>query len=130
MGLRPLAVVPRSASLCGVCRPSIPCNVLTTYQREYPFGWLGIIADANPVSEELIYCYHGRGFALFSMRSPTMLASDLDDDRFWGERLFCVGPHHAQNRLVRRAIAHDLDEPERDVVDTVDRMQGQERDAN
>ena len=54
----------------GVCRPSIPAGALTVYEREYPFGWLGILADAAPSSEELVYTLHERGFALFSMRSP------------------------------------------------------------
>ena len=54
----------------GVCRPSIPDGVLTTYERVYPFGWLGILAQAPPSSHELIYAYHDRGFALLSMRSP------------------------------------------------------------
>jgi p-hydroxybenzoate 3-monooxygenase len=54
----------------GICRPSIPRGVLTEYEREYPFGWLGILAEAPPSSEELVYCYHDHGFALLSMRSP------------------------------------------------------------
>ena len=54
----------------GVCRPSIPAGVLTTFERVYPFAWLGILAQAPPSSEELIYAYHERGFALLSMRSP------------------------------------------------------------
>jgi len=54
----------------GVCRPSIPSGILTAYERIYPFGWLGILAEAAPSSEELIYAYHERGFALHSMRSP------------------------------------------------------------
>jgi p-hydroxybenzoate 3-monooxygenase len=54
----------------GVCRPSLPPFALTVYDREYPFGWLGILAEAPPSSEELIYAYHERGFALLSMRSP------------------------------------------------------------
>jgi p-hydroxybenzoate 3-monooxygenase len=54
----------------GICRPGIPVGVLTHYEREYPFGWLGILAEAPPSSEELIYTYHDRGFALLSMRSP------------------------------------------------------------
>jgi p-hydroxybenzoate 3-monooxygenase len=56
----------------GICRPSVPAGVLTVYERIYPFGWLGILADAAPSSEELIYAYHDRGFALLSMRSPTV----------------------------------------------------------
>jgi len=54
----------------GVCRPSIPEGVITAYEQIYPFGWLGILAQAPPSSEELIYAYHERGFALHSMRSP------------------------------------------------------------
>jgi p-hydroxybenzoate 3-monooxygenase len=56
----------------GVSRDSIPAGVLTTYEREYPFAWLGILAAVAPSSEELIYCYHERGFALLSMRSPSV----------------------------------------------------------
>ena len=52
----------------GVCRPAI-ADVLTVYEREYPFGWLGILAECAPSSEELIYAHHERGFALASMRS-------------------------------------------------------------
>jgi p-hydroxybenzoate 3-monooxygenase len=57
----------------GICRPSVPHGILTSYEREYPFGWLGILAQARPVSEELIYCLHPRGFALFSMRAPELV---------------------------------------------------------
>jgi p-hydroxybenzoate 3-monooxygenase len=56
----------------GICRPAIPEGVLTTYDRTYPFAWLGILAEAPPSSKELIYAYHDRGFALLSMRSPTI----------------------------------------------------------
>jgi p-hydroxybenzoate 3-monooxygenase len=80
----------------GVCRPSIPAGALTIYDRTYPFGWLGILAEAPPSSDELIYAYHERGFALLSMRSPTIgrlyvqCAPDEDinqwpDDRIWQE---------------------------------------------
>ena len=54
----------------GVCRLSIPTQRMTIYEREYPFGWLGILARAAPSSDELVYSAHERGFALFSMRSP------------------------------------------------------------
>ena len=54
----------------GVCRPSIPSGVLATFERTYPFAWLGILAAAPPTHDELIYAYHQRGFALYSMRSP------------------------------------------------------------
>ncbi|MEZ5786817.1 MAG: 4-hydroxybenzoate 3-monooxygenase [Xanthobacteraceae bacterium] len=80
----------------GVCRPSIPPGVLTVYERGYPFGWLGILAEAPPPQNELIYALHERGFALFSMRSPTLArlylqcAPDEDleqwpDDKVWDE---------------------------------------------
>jgi p-hydroxybenzoate 3-monooxygenase len=54
----------------GICRPSVPEGVLAVFDRVYPFGWLGILAEAVPSSEELIYAYHDRGFGLLSMRSP------------------------------------------------------------
>ncbi len=54
----------------GICRPAIPEGVLRAYERTYPFGWLGILAEAPPSSHELIYAHHERGFALLSMRSP------------------------------------------------------------
>lgn len=80
----------------GVCRPSIPAGALTVFERVYPFGWLGILAEAPPSSDELIYTYHERGFALLSMRSPKIsrlyiqCAPDEDinqwpDDRIWKE---------------------------------------------
>ena len=48
----------------GVCRPSIPAGVLDAFSREYPFGWLGILAAVAPSSDELVYAHHERGFAL------------------------------------------------------------------
>ena len=54
----------------GICRPSIPEGVLSFYDRIYPFAWLGVLADAPPVCDELIYVNSDRGFALFSQRSP------------------------------------------------------------
>lgn len=68
----------------GICRPSIPKGVVTIYDREYPFGWLGILAEAPPSSDELIYSAHDRGFALLSMRSPQIsrlyIQCDPDED--------------------------------------------------
>ena len=80
----------------GVSRKSVPASAIRTYERVYPFGWLGVLSDTPPVSEELIYVSHERGFALCSMRSPTRsrcyvqcsLAEDVDqwpDERFWDE---------------------------------------------
>jgi p-hydroxybenzoate 3-monooxygenase len=82
----------------GVCRPSIPDAALATFERVYPFGWLGILAEAAPSSPELVYTYHERGFALFSMRSPTITRLYLQvppdesienwpDDAIWTEML-------------------------------------------
>jgi len=56
----------------GICRPSIPADVLTAYDREYPFGWVGVLSESPPPEDELIYAYHDRGFALYTMRSPTL----------------------------------------------------------
>jgi p-hydroxybenzoate 3-monooxygenase len=86
----------------GICRLAIPGTVVRTYDRDYPFGWLGILASAAPASEELVYSGHDRGFALFSMRSPSVTrlylqcAPDEDieawsDDRIWSELLARLG---------------------------------------
>ena len=56
----------------GVCRASIPEEALRTYSREYPFGWLGILAAVAPSCDELVYAHHERGFALHSLRSPEL----------------------------------------------------------
>ena len=80
----------------GVSRTMIPDGVLKTFERVYPFGWLGVLSDTPPVSEELIYVHHDRGFALCSQRSRTRsryylqcsLAEDVrqwPDERFWQE---------------------------------------------
>ena len=79
----------------GACRPAI-ARVLSTFEREYPFGWLGILADAPPSTDELVYAHSPRGFALLSLRSPTrsrlyvQVAHDEDvaawpDERVWEE---------------------------------------------
>jgi len=73
----------------GVSRQSIPAGVLTLFERVYPFAWLGILARAAPTHDELIYAYHERGFALYSMRSPEITrlylqvarANGIDDFR-------------------------------------------------
>jgi p-hydroxybenzoate 3-monooxygenase len=79
----------------GVSRSSIPSSVLRTYEKSYPFGWLGIMSETPPFPD-LCYCYHRRGFALASMRKPMLsryyIQCDLEarledwpDDRFWEE---------------------------------------------
>jgi p-hydroxybenzoate 3-monooxygenase len=80
----------------GVTRVSVPPAAITAYERAYPFGWLGVLADVPPASHELIYAHHPRGFALCSMRSRTRsryyvqcrLGEDIEswtDERFWDE---------------------------------------------
>jgi len=80
----------------GICRTSVPASALQIYDRDYPFGWLGILALAPPSSHELIYANHDRGFALLSMRSPEIsrlyLQCEPDEDitlwpdeRIWQE---------------------------------------------
>jgi p-hydroxybenzoate 3-monooxygenase len=80
----------------GISRQSVPARALTVYERAYPFGWLGVLADVPPASPELIYANHPRGFALCSMRSPSRSRyyvqvgseeklDDWPDARFWDE---------------------------------------------
>jgi p-hydroxybenzoate 3-monooxygenase len=80
----------------GICRPSIPAGVLTTWERDYPYAWLGILADVAPSTDELIYAHHPGGFALHSLRTPStsrlylQVSPDEDivkwpDDRIWAE---------------------------------------------
>ncbi len=80
----------------GVCRPSIPDGVLREFSREYPFGWLGILAAVPPSNDELVYAHHERGFALLSLRTPELsrlyvqCRPDEDiagwpDERIWEE---------------------------------------------
>jgi p-hydroxybenzoate 3-monooxygenase len=80
----------------GICRDAVPDGVLTFHEREWPFGWLGILAEAAPSSDELIYAHNPRGFALQSMRSPEVTrlylqcepTDELDawpDERIWEE---------------------------------------------
>ena len=80
----------------GVSRPTIPRTLLREYEREYPFGWLGVLSETPPVDEELIYAHHERGFALCSMRHKMLSryyvqcsledsVDDWPDARFWDE---------------------------------------------
>jgi len=90
----------------GVSRGAIPRDVLRNHERVYPFGWLGVLSDTRPVSDELIYVHHERGFALCSMRSMTRsryyiqceFDEDLEewtDDRFWDELRLRLPPETA-----------------------------------
>ena len=94
----------------GVSRSVIPADVLTEYERVYPFGWLGILSETPPVDDELIYAHHERGFALCSMRHSMLSryyvqcplddsSDDWSDDRFW-EELTTRLPPEAAERLV------------------------------
>jgi len=87
----------------GICRPSVAKGALTEYERIIPLGWLGILSQSPPPSHELIYSYTERGFALYSMRSPTVsrlylqCAPDEDlanwpDDKVWKELKARLGP--------------------------------------
>jgi p-hydroxybenzoate 3-monooxygenase len=80
----------------GICRPSLPAGILTEFERVYPFAWLGVLAQAPPSSDELVYSYHERGFALLTMRTRQVSRlylqvphdDDIDawtDDRIWSE---------------------------------------------
>lgn len=91
----------------GASRKAVPEGAIKTFEKVYPFGWLGILADVPPVNHELIYANHPRGFALCSMRSETRsryyVQCSLDDkvemwsdDRFWEEIRRRLPAHHAE----------------------------------
>jgi p-hydroxybenzoate 3-monooxygenase len=80
----------------GICRGAVPADALCVHERVYPFGWLGILAEVPPASDELIYAYNERGFALLSMRSPQISRlylqcdpeediAEWPDERIWNE---------------------------------------------
>src|SRR5512145_1259658 len=92
----------------GVARKSIPADKITTFERTYPFGWLGILSDVPPVREELVYASHERGFALCSMRSHTRSryyiqckmndrVENWTDDAFWDELCRRLPPDAAED---------------------------------
>jgi p-hydroxybenzoate 3-monooxygenase len=98
----------------GVCREAIPAGVLSFYERVYPFAWFGVLAQAPPPSDELIYAAHERGFALYSMRSreisrlylqvaPDEEAANWPDARIWRELRRRLG-EEAGERLKEGAI--------------------------
>jgi len=103
----------------GICRPSIPASSLTLYDREYPFGWLGILAEAPPTREELLYQNSARGFALYSMRSPTITRlylqcapgedlSNWSDAQIWDELTLRLrgtdGWAPQQGRIIQKGV--------------------------
>jgi p-hydroxybenzoate 3-monooxygenase len=102
----------------GVCRPSIPAGVLSEHEHVYPFAWLGILAQAAPATDELIYAWHERGFALYSMRSPKISRLYLQvsaderieewpDERIWAElqlRLASEGWRVGEGPIIEKGI--------------------------
>lgn len=109
-----------------VCRQSIPSELVRTFERDYPFGWLGVLSETPPVNEELIYNNHERGFALCSLRTVRLsryylqcpLDTDLSewpDDRFW-EELAARLPDEVSARLVTGPSIEKLITPLRSFV--------------
>ncbi|OAM77503.1 4-hydroxybenzoate 3-monooxygenase [Devosia elaeis] len=103
----------------GVSRASVPAAALTTFERLYPFGWLGVLVDKPPVSDELIYAHHARGFALCSQRSPTRsryyvqvdAAEKLEnwsDDQFWDELRRRLDPAIAESLQTGPALEKSI----------------------
>ncbi len=102
----------------GVCRPSIPAGVLREFSREYPFGWLGILARVAPSIDELVYAHHERGFALLSLRSPQLArcylqvapdepVAEWPDERIWEElqlRTAFAGWTLAEGPVVEKSV--------------------------
>jgi p-hydroxybenzoate 3-monooxygenase len=103
----------------GISRSSFPNGSLTLYERTYPFAWLGILAEAAPSREELVYMQHDRGFALYSMRSPRITRLYLQcrpdedigqwsDDRIWSElvtRLSCRdGWQPTEGKILQKGV--------------------------
>jgi p-hydroxybenzoate 3-monooxygenase len=103
----------------GVCRPSVPARAISTYERTYSFGWLGLLSQTPPVSEEIVYANHQRGFALCSMRSPTLSrcyvqvptgekVEDWPDARFWDELKTRLDPEAAARVVSGPAIEKSI----------------------
>jgi p-hydroxybenzoate 3-monooxygenase len=103
----------------GVSRASVPANALQTFERVYPFGWLGVLSETPPVSHELVYSNHARGFALCSMRSHTRsryyVQCPLDDkvenwsdDAFWDELRRRLAPELAESLVTGPSIEKSI----------------------
>ncbi len=103
----------------GVCRASVPPGAITTFEKVYPFGWLGVLSRTPPVSHELIYSNHERGFALCSMRSHTLsryyVQCSLDDkvgqwsdDAFWDELRRRLDPAAAASLVTGPSIEKSI----------------------
>ena len=103
----------------GVSRASVPGDAIQTFERIYPFGWLGVLSDTPPVSHELIYANHPRGFALCSMRSHTRSryyvqcelsdnANNWSDDAFWDELRRRLTPDLADSLITGPSIEKSI----------------------
>ncbi len=103
----------------GPCRAAVPPAALSIFEKVYPFGWLGILADTPPVSHELIYSNHERGFALCSMRSPTRTryyvqcslkdkVEDWSDNAFWDELRRRLDPQAAASLVTGPSIEKSI----------------------
>ncbi len=103
----------------GVSRKSIPADRIRLFERVYPFGWLGILSRTPPVSHELIYANHERGFALCSMRSDTLSryyvqcslqdkVEDWSDERFWDELRARLPEETAQQMITGPSIEKSI----------------------
>lgn len=103
----------------GAARQAIPSDVLKTFERVYPFGWLGVLVEKPPVADELIYANHQRGFALCSLRSETRSryyvqcpltdkVEDWSDDRFWEELSVRVGSEVASNLVTGKSFEKSI----------------------
>ena len=103
----------------GVSRASVPADAIKTFERIYPFGWLGVLSDTPPISHELVYANHARGFALCSMRSHTRsryyLQCPLDDklenwsdDAFWDELRRRLTPELADSLVTGPSIEKSI----------------------
>ena len=103
----------------GVCRESVPAGSISNFERVYPFGWLGVLSETKPVSDELSYVCHERGFALCSMRSPTRSryyiqcslserVEEWSDDRFWDELRRRLDPEAASDLVTGPSIEKSI----------------------
>lgn len=103
----------------GVSRQAIPAAVRREFERAYPFGWLGVLADVPPCHPEVVYASHPRGFALASMRSPTRSRyyvqvaldekiEDWPDERFWDELKLRLGPELAATVVTGPSIEKSI----------------------
>jgi len=103
----------------GISRQSVPTAAIRTFERVYPFGWLGVLSDTPPVSDELIYAAHARGFALCSMRSRTRSryyvqvplderVEDWSDARFWDELRTRLDAHAAASLVTGMSIEKSI----------------------